>query len=173
MERLEQGAAMIGTRLASPNLWRLLAAVVVAFGLLLPISKCSGPSGDEYSYVYEGVASRHQECRSPKNPTPRWQCELGEAAVDGLLVVRFFWPAAGWAVAIRERRRVTTAVRLIVEPVLLAISFYLLLAILVANDAASGWYVETAGFAMYFAAWAIEMLKRLLALVPAGSAGTP
>ena len=128
---------------------RFLASVLVALGLVLPLSTCTKgePPVTEYHYAIGDVVN---------NPSCEGLCRAGAVGVS---LATFLWPLAACLAAIRFTGRVGTVLRLCLEPLLLAGAGWWLYWQLLLRDPAIGAVVAALGFTLYAAVWGLECIR--------------
>jgi len=150
----------IARRLGSARLWRSTGAVLIGLGLVLPIARPGGGPAD-YAYLFDASFERIRACREQHAAPASLRCYLGLEPTDALWALPFLWPVAAVAVAGRERRRGTTAVRLALEPVLLLVTAGLLGLAWLSHPAVGG-LVATLGVPVYYVGWALQVVPRIV-----------
>jgi hypothetical protein len=129
--------------------WRLIAALLVALGLVLPLSTCTrgDPPTTEYHYALGDAVN---------NPSCVGLCRVG---VLSLTLAAFLWPFAACAAARRITGRKGTIVRLCIEPLLLGSASWWLYWEIFLRDPAIGSVSGFSGFILYAAIWLFETAK--------------
>lgn len=155
--------------------WRLVAAVLMLFGFVLPISKCTygDPPKTTYAYVVP-EALTIGSCEDQHGASAQAKCYLteGPALKLSLALIALLWPLAVIAIARKEKTRRATWIRRIFELLLIAGSALWLYVELILASAASGWYVVSAGVGIYLAAWAREVVPLIVGAARSRSART-
>jgi hypothetical protein len=141
----------------APNLWRSLAAVLISLGLVLPISKCTTSEPPTYRYAFDNTWQEFEACKTQPAATASWRCYSGAAVATVCVLVTFLWPVVALGVARREERPTTRAIRLVLEPLLLAGMTCLLIGGIWLNDPASGFFVAISGVPLYYFGWTLEI----------------
>jgi hypothetical protein len=155
----------MASNVSPPRRWRLVAAVLMLFGFVLPISKCSygDPPKTTYAYVVpEALAIG--SCEDQRGVSAQTKCYLteGPALNLSLALIALLWPVAVIVIARKEKTRRATWIRRICELLLIAGSALWLYVEVILASAASGWYVASAGVGVYLAAWAREVVPRIV-----------
>ena len=132
---------------------RSIAAVLVLFAFVLPISKCTRDDSAhtvEYHYIIGDALDRA--------PDQDWRYAAADLA---LAFAAFCWPLAATSLAQRTQRPRLTLIRLIVEPIALAASAWWLGVIVTFRSPAVGYYVVAAGLGLYGIVWFSECMRKL------------
>ena len=134
-------------------MWRLLAGVMVALGLVLPLSTCTRgePPVTEYHYAL-GDVIQNEGCTGA--------CRAGAVA---LTLVTLLWPLAAWLAARRFTGRKGLVARLCAEPLLVAGSGWWLYWQVFLREPASGFIVASLGLAVYAVIWLVELISSIRA----------
>lgn len=149
--------------------WRLVAAVLMLFGFVLPISKCSygDPPKTTYAYVVPEALAMGSCQDQEGGASAKAQCHLteGPALKLSLAVVALLWPIAVIVLARKEKTPRAKWIRRIAELLLIAGSALWLYVEVILASPASGWYVTSAGVGVYLAAWAREVIPLIFGAV--------
>lgn len=156
--------------------WRLVAAVLMLFGFVLPISKCSygDPPKTTYTYVVPDALAMGG-CADQDGASAKTACYLTEGPALRLLLalVALLWPMAVLVIARKEKTRRAMWIRFIAEPLLIAGSALWLYVEVILASPASGWYVTSAGVGVYLAAWLRDVVPLIVGAVRSRSARAP
>ena len=134
------------------GIWRLVAAVLVALGLVLPLSTCT--RGDP------PVTENHDALGDVlQNPGCEGACRAGAFT---LTLATLLWPLAASLAARRFRTRRAMLVRLCIEPLLLAATGWWLHWQIFLREPAMGFIAASAGLVLYAGVWFVELFAIFL-----------
>lgn len=139
--------------MASLAHWRLVAAILVLLGLVLPMSKCTRDGGEtvEYHYIIKDALDD-----SPRNNLTHDEIVRHNRLELWLSVAAFCWPLAAMLPARRRQHWVGATLRRVSEPVLIAGSAWWLHVVILLRSPAIGYYVVSLGLVLYSLIWVLE-----------------
>jgi hypothetical protein len=131
----------------------MVAAVLVALALVLPMSKCTSHD-NSHTVKYHYIIADALDDRPNPNLT---HDELVRLNIEDFLlsVAAFFWPLIATLLARRQEGRLRALIRLISEPILIAGSLWWLQIVVLFRSPAIGYYVVTGGLILYSVVWVI------------------
>jgi hypothetical protein len=141
---------------------RLVAAILVALGLVLPLSMCTkgDPPTTEYHWVV-GDALDNSSCDSA--------CAV---TAIGAAVLALLWPLGAVVASRTQSGRRPKVIRMCVELLLLGGSAWWLHWQLLVEKPAAGAFAAFAGFSLYGAIWLTEVVSTIRDYKPASEART-
>jgi hypothetical protein len=154
----------------------MVAAALMLFGLVLPLTKCTygDPPKTSYTYVIPDALAAGS-CDEQVGVGAKAECYLteGPALQLSIALIALLWPIAVLVIARKEKTRRAKWIRVIAEPLLIAGSALWLYVELILASAASGWYVVSAGLGIYLAAWVREVAPLIVGAVRSRWARAP
>jgi hypothetical protein len=131
--------------------WRFVAALLIALGLVLPLSTCThgDPPTTDYHYALGDAIS---------NPSCEGLCGVGVLVVT---LATFLWPFAACLAALRITARKGTIVRLCLEPLLLGGAGWWIYWQIFLRDPAIGFFSAVSGLILYAVIWLLETAKTI------------